>query len=255
MILIESETYDDMQRDMLGRLLYEPEYVGGVKGATYKEALSAVLRLRDPLSRISTSPVRNMNYAPIIGQLLSVYNVEPSEHELSEPAKKLMADANARDAVFITGRGVWQFFIRNSRLHMNESLTESDAVWSLTDHIFLSTVAQELLLLDLLETYPTLAMGEYVLTVGSLYLYERHYELAAALQAEERSSSPRMEPIKTREDLYQLAHDERALREHRLVGVGGYQGGATWMFDRLLEHRMGRESAMMWPAYRQTATA
>lgn len=254
MVILQAETYDELQKEVLGRLEYEPEFVSGVKGSMTKEVLSATLHLYDPRARITSSPVRAMDYGPLIGRLLTGFQGE-DDGKHDELIKKLMANPSARDAVLVTGAGAMQFMIRNGRLFLHQTLTEADAVWSLTEHVFLSTLVQELALLELTETYPALELGSYTLTVGSLYLLERHFELAAVLQREEGRSPARMLPIRKREDLYALARDEKALRERSLVGVGGYTGGAAWMFDQLLTFRMNRDAELRWPQLEMRAAA
>jgi len=66
-----------------------------------------------------------------------------------------------------------QFFVRNSRLHAIASMRSNDAIWGLPYDVFLFTMFQELLASEL-----GLPLGTYTHTVGSLHLYERHFDLA-----------------------------------------------------------------------------
>jgi thymidylate synthase len=66
-----------------------------------------------------------------------------------------------------------QFLVRDSRLHAIVSMRSNDAIWGLPYDVFLFTMFQELLASEL-----GLALGNYTHTVGSLHLYERHFDLA-----------------------------------------------------------------------------
>ncbi len=66
-----------------------------------------------------------------------------------------------------------QFLVRDSRLHAIVSMRSNDAIWGLPYDVFLFTMFQELLASEL-----RLPLGTYTHTVGSLHLYERHFDLA-----------------------------------------------------------------------------
>ncbi len=66
-----------------------------------------------------------------------------------------------------------QFLIRDSRLHAITCMRSNDAIWGLPYDVFLFTMFQELLASEL-----GLPLGTYTHTVGSLHLYERHFDLA-----------------------------------------------------------------------------
>jgi thymidylate synthase len=66
-----------------------------------------------------------------------------------------------------------QFLVRNSRLHAIVSMRSNDAIWGLPYDVFLFTMFQELLASEL-----GLPLGTYTHVVGSLHLYERHFDLA-----------------------------------------------------------------------------
>jgi hypothetical protein len=249
-VIIEAETYDDLQREVMGYLHLTPEYITNA----VKESLFVTLRLRDPRARTSNSPVRATDYAPAVTKFLSVFNGTQGIIDAKSVAA-LIADQNARDVVVKTPSADLQFIIRGNRLHMHASVPAADAVWTLTDKVFMLTLLQEMMLLDLQDHYTTLGMGEFVLTVGSLYLYEKHYNLAALLSVEEPRPPVRMPPIADREDLLELAQDAKALREGGLIGMGGYGGGALWMFDKLLTYRLAQDTEVKWPGYRQAAAA
>ncbi len=66
-----------------------------------------------------------------------------------------------------------QVLVRDSRLHAIVSMRSNDAIWGLPYDVFLFTMFQELLASEL-----RLPLGTYTHTVGSLHLYERHFDLA-----------------------------------------------------------------------------
>ena len=66
-----------------------------------------------------------------------------------------------------------QFLVRDSRLHAITCMRSNDAIWGLPYDVFLFTMFQELLASEL-----GLPLGNYTHTVGSLHLYERHFDLA-----------------------------------------------------------------------------
>ncbi len=66
-----------------------------------------------------------------------------------------------------------QVLVRDSRLHAIVSMRSNDAIWGLPYDVFLFTMFQELLASEL-----GLPLGTYTHTVGSLHLYERHFDLA-----------------------------------------------------------------------------
>jgi thymidylate synthase len=66
-----------------------------------------------------------------------------------------------------------QFLIRDSKLHAIVSMRSNDAIWGLPYDVFLFTMFQEFLASEL-----GVPLGTYTHTVGSLHLYERHFDLA-----------------------------------------------------------------------------
>jgi thymidylate synthase len=133
-----------------------------------------------------------------------------------------------------------QFFIRGKRLHLHVTMRSNDAVWGLCNDLFSFTLLQEVMLLDLRAAGLDVTLGEYIHTAGSMHLYERHYEMAAKVAAEEWTLSPAMPPLTSPADLDELVTMEKQIREGGPVTVGdaaAFQGGESWLFFRLLSHR------------------
>lgn len=89
-----------------------------------------------------------------------------------EPSEDLFADKDVPCA------NTMQFLVRDSRLHAVVSMRSNDVIWGLPYDVFLFTMFQELLASEL-----GLGLGAYTHMVGSLHLYEKHYELARRIIA------------------------------------------------------------------------
>jgi thymidylate synthase len=79
-------------------------------------------------------------------------------------------DANTKDAACTCSI---QFMIREERLHAIVYMRSNDAIWGLPYDVFLFTMLQELLALEL-----RIQLGSYFHFVGSMHLYKRHTDLA-----------------------------------------------------------------------------
>lgn len=65
-----------------------------------------------------------------------------------------------------------QFLIRNEKLDAIVTMRSNDLIWGLPYDIYLFTMLQELLALEL-----NVPLGRYYHNAGSMHLYERHFEL------------------------------------------------------------------------------
>jgi len=88
-----------------------------------------------------------------------------------------------------------QFFIREWRLHMIVTMRSNDVIMGTSNDIFQFTMLQEALALQLRETMPALELGFYYHNAGSLHIYERHFEMAKNIIADERSLEMSMRPM------------------------------------------------------------
>src|SRR5690606_23614249 len=66
----------------------------------------------------------------------------------------------------------WKFYARNGKLNMCVDMRSNDLVLGMPYDIFAFTCIQRLIANEL-----GVDVGDYVHTVGSLHLYEKHYEL------------------------------------------------------------------------------
>jgi thymidylate synthase len=71
-----------------------------------------------------------------------------------------------------------QFLVRNDQLHTIVYMRSNDSIWGLPYDVFLFTMLQELLAIEL-----GTELGLYHHFVGSLHLYRRHFELARRIIA------------------------------------------------------------------------
>ncbi len=77
-----------------------------------------------------------------------------------------------------------QFLIRNDKLHCITTMRSNDLYFGFTYDIAFFTFVQEMVLVSLLNEYPTLQMGTYTHNAGSLHLYERNFDKANKIDHE-----------------------------------------------------------------------
>jgi len=104
-------------------------------------------------------------------QIVELLRVDPQ-------SRRAVLNFQGRTEDLVTDKDVpcastMQFLVRNSRLHAIVSMRSNDAIWGLPYDVFLFTMFQELLASEL-----CLSLGTYTHTIGSLHLYERHFDLA-----------------------------------------------------------------------------
>jgi thymidylate synthase len=87
-----------------------------------------------------------------------------------------------RDAKDVPCATSLQFLIRGNRLHAFTHMRSNDAIWGMPYDIFLFTMFQELMALEL-----NVELGTYSHFATSLHLYERHFALAREVIAEDAS--------------------------------------------------------------------
>jgi thymidylate synthase len=105
-----------------------------------------------------------------------------------------------------------QFMIRDDRMHAIVYMRSNDAIWGLPYDVFLFTMLQELLALEL-----GTELGSYFHLVGSLHLYKRHFELARRIVSCESSSPYEMPSMRERQQLRSFLALEREIRAGRPV--------------------------------------
>lgn len=73
-----------------------------------------------------------------------------------------------------------QFLIRNGKLDAIVNMRSNDIIWGLPYDIYLFTMLQELLSLEL-----GVALGKYYHNVGSMHIYEKHFNLGREMLSEQ----------------------------------------------------------------------
>jgi len=105
-----------------------------------------------------------------------------------------------------------QFLIRDDRLHLITYMRSNDVIWGLPYDIFLFTMLQELLSIDVDRP-----LGTYTHIVGSLHLYEHHFELARAILRNQHEPEFEMPPMAARDELPRFLDAEAHVRSGRAL--------------------------------------
>lgn len=111
----------------------------------------------------------------------------------------LTADKNSRQAIMFFNQPKFQFkgnkdfvctmyanfFIRHDMLHMKVQMRSNDIFYGLTFDAPFFSILQQSVYLKLRETYPQLRLGMYYHYADNVHYYERHFDLADQIKAEE----------------------------------------------------------------------
>lgn len=211
----------------------------------------------------------NSAYGARIFNSGAVIDVQPSQWSLC--LEELRRDPDSRRAVIHINRPgdlrraiSWgskdvpctmsvQFLIRAGRLHMHVLMRSNDVTWGLPYDVFSFTSIMEAFLLELQASgVPVTDLGHYHHTVGSLHLYEQHFEMASRIGREVHPAPPPMGRLSL-DGLYWLSEVfEPKLRASVLTGDGSIpdidapvvdgfdDSGIQWMVSALVEHREKR---------------
>jgi thymidylate synthase len=74
-------------------------------------------------------------------------------------------------------------------------MRSNDIILGFTNDVFQFTMLQEGLMVQLRETYPELELGAYYHNAGSMHIYDRHFEMANKIVADERALELSMVPM------------------------------------------------------------
>jgi thymidylate synthase len=122
-----------------------------------------------------------------------------NDSQMSWVIESLKKDINTRQAIMFFNRPEFQFegnkdfvctmyanfFVRNNELNMKIQMRSNDIFYGLTyDAPFFSFLQQSVWHI-LRETYPDLKLGYYYHYADNLHYYERHFDLADRIAAEE----------------------------------------------------------------------
>ncbi len=87
------------------------------------------------------------------------------------------------------------WFIRENRLHLIVNMRSNDIIFGFTNDVFQFTMLQEAMMLNLREAYPELQLGFYHHNAGSMHIYDRHFEMAKGIVANEQAIDVSMVPM------------------------------------------------------------
>jgi thymidylate synthase len=87
------------------------------------------------------------------------------------------------------------WFIRSNMLHLIVNMRSNDIVLGFTNDVFQFTMLQEAMQVQLKETYPDLELGQYYHNAGSMHVYDRHFEMAGKIVADESRLELPMVPM------------------------------------------------------------
>jgi thymidylate synthase len=205
----------------LGALQTIGQYGGLVspRGKRCREVRGVTLELTEPWNNLVTTPARKLNYHYAVAEWVwmwlgrkDVASLAPYNANIaafSDDGKtffgaygpriaaqwkalkaKLREDPDTRQAVLEIWRPdalttatkdppctlSWQFFLRNGLLEMHAHMRSNDAWLGLPYDVFTFTQFQRMLASEL-----GCELGRYVHHVGSLHLYEEHWDPAAAI--------------------------------------------------------------------------
>jgi len=137
-----------------------------------------------------------------------------------------------------------QFLIREEQLHLIVHMRSNDAIWGLPYDMFLFTMLQELLANEL-----GTPLGTYTHIVGSLHLYEHHFELARGILKSRPEHSFEMPPLTSFDQLPRFLEIEALLRsgvDTSLDGLDPYWSELAMVLRsyRILKMSGSREDAL-----------
>lgn len=78
-----------------------------------------------------------------------------------------------------------QFFIRSNKLHLVVNMRSNDIWRGYCNDQFQFTMLQELMMLELRDTYPDLELGKYYHNAASMHIYETHFNQAEQIISSE----------------------------------------------------------------------
>jgi thymidylate synthase len=93
----------------------------------------------------------------------------------TRPSMHLEYNKNGRSDFMCTN--TVQYLIRNGELVSIVSMRSNDAIFGFKNDFYWQKHVSEKLVEDLKEVYPSLILGDIIWNVGSLHVYERHFDL------------------------------------------------------------------------------
>lgn len=152
---------------------------------------------------------------------------------------------HSHDSPDVACASALHFLIRSDRLHMLVYMRSNDAFRGLSYDIFVFTMLQELLALEL-----GLELGLYHHTVGSLHLYDGDSEVAKRIVGVDGIEGFEMPPMRQRDQLKQFLYIESLLRAGREIPndmplLDNYWMDLIYALDYLRAIRHDSDSSMV----------
>jgi thymidylate synthase len=102
---------------------------------------------------------------------------------------------------------ILQFLIRDNKLNLIVTMRSNDIIWGLPYDIYLFTMLQELLSLEL-----EVDLGNYYHNIGSFHIYEHHFPLGEQMLNENYSSISDQPSMSNKEDMNDFLKYEELIR-------------------------------------------
>jgi thymidylate synthase len=102
----------------------------------------------------------------------------------------------------------FQFLVRDNQLDMITTMRSNDVIWGLPNDIFIFTMLQEMLSIEL-----NIELGKYYHSVGSLHMYERHFDIINRILRDSHYNNFTMSKMDIVVDRTLLANAEESIRE------------------------------------------
>ncbi len=161
------------------------------------------------------------------------------------------------DALDVSCANTVQFFARNGRLDAVVSMRSNDAILGLPYDVFLFTMLQELMALEL-----NLSLGSYQHSVGSIHIYESDIDWAREIMGAQPQLTEPMPEMSAHDGVADLLRIEQASRERTLAsghseGADSYWGALASVLIFRNQRRRGAmvdlEDCVRNPLYRALA--
>jgi len=134
-----------------------------------------------------------------------------------------------------------QFLIRNNKLDSIVTMRSNDMIWGLPYDIYLFTMLQELLSVEL-----GVELGMYYHNVGSMHIYDRHLNLAQEMLEEKESKMSENLKMENSNELNKFLEIEELIRTNNIdletlskLNIGKYWGN---LLHELIKYKKQKQS-------------
>ncbi|NOT88393.1 MAG: thymidylate synthase [Lysobacter sp.] len=150
-------------------------------------------------------------FEPLAGkgsQWNNVRNLLNSDHQSRRAVLNFRIEEDvSRPTKDLSCTNTLQFIIRDRKLHAFTNMRSNDAIWGVPYDVFLFTILQEMMALEL-----GTELGSYHHYASSMHVYKRHYELAIRVASAAAYDTGEMPAMTSTDGLYAMANEESSLR-------------------------------------------